>query len=317
MRLVWFRGKWHGYERLDGRAKRTSLGTTSREVAARRLIDLERGQRRKPTNVAEMYAIYLEERGPHIASQETLRFAWKRLSPVFGHLRPDQITRALTRAYAQKERRRAISDGSIRRDLGVLGAVVRHNDKHSPAIIEMPAAPPPRSRHLTREQNRDLRDAAAKTPHLHLFVLLAYTTAGRKAAILELTWDRIDFTRGEVQLGSGERRAKGRATVPLHESARQSLETARQAAMSDYVIEYAGAPVRSVKRAFARAAERAGVAWCTPHVLRHTAAVHMAESGVPMAEIAQYLGHSSESVTYRVYARYSPSYLRRAASTLE
>ena len=84
-----------------------------------------------------MHAVYIEERGPHLASQETLRFAWKRLSPVFGYLRPDQITRALTRAYAAKERRRGISDGSIRRDLGVLGAIVRHNDKHSPAVIEI------------------------------------------------------------------------------------------------------------------------------------------------------------------------------------
>lgn len=31
----------------------------------------------------------------------------------------------------------------------------------------------------------------------------------------------------------------------------------------------------------------------------------------------QYLGHSSETVTYRVYARFSPDYLRRAASALE
>jgi len=43
----------------------------------------------------------------------------------------------------------------------------------------------------------------------------------------------------------------------------------------------------------------------------------MAESGVPMAEIAQYLGHSSESVTFRTYARFSPAYLKRAAAALE
>jgi integrase len=36
-----------------------------------------------------------------------------------------------------------------------------------------------------------------------------------------------------------------------------------------------------------------------------------------MAEIAQFLGHSSESVTYRVYARFSPDHLRRAAAALE
>jgi integrase len=317
MRLVWFRGKWHAYERVDGQPKRTSLGTADRQVAERRLIDLKQTKRRKPATAAEMHAVYLEERGPRLASQETLRFAWKRLSPVFGHLRPDQITRALTRAYAARERRRKISDGSIRRDLGVLSAILRYNNKSSPAVIDLPPAPPPRSRHLTREQYRALRDAAAKTPHLHLFVILAYTTAGRSSAILELTWNRVDYARGEIRLGLGERRSKGRATVPMVESARDVLDSAHRAALTDYVIEYAGGPVRSVKRAFARAAERAGIPWCTPHVLRHTAAVHMAESGVPMAEISQYLGHSSTGVTERVYARYSPQYLRRAASALE
>ena len=55
--------------------------------------------------------------------------------------------------------------------------------------------------------------------------------------------------------------------------------------------------------------------WCTPRVLRHTAAVHMAEDGVSMAEIGQFLGHTSEMVTFRVYARFSPTHLRRVART--
>jgi len=43
----------------------------------------------------------------------------------------------------------------------------------------------------------------------------------------------------------------------------------------------------------------------------------MAEAGVPMSEIAQYLGHSSTNVTERVYARFSPDYLRKAAAALD
>jgi integrase len=317
MRIVWFRGKFCAYERTERGSKRTSLGTTDRAVAERRLIDLQQGRRRKATTVAQMHADYLDDRGPHIASKETLGFAWKRLVPVFGHLRPDQITRALCRAYAARERRRGISDGSIRRDLGVLGAIVRHNDKSTPAIIEMPPAPPPKSRHLTREQYQLLRDAA-RAPHIKLFITVAYSTAGRAAAVLQLTWDRVDFDRGLIRLGLGERRTKGRATVPMTDAVREVLLEARRGALTDYVIEYAGRPVRSVKRAFKAAAARAGLPPGTsPHVLRHSAAVHMAESGVPMAEIAQFLGHSSESVTFRTYARYSPDYLRRAASALE
>jgi integrase len=318
MRIVWFRKRFYAYDRVGGQPRRTSLGTTDRQVAERRLVDLQATLRRKATTVSEIFADYLSERGPHIASQETLRFAHKRLIPVFGHLRPDQVTRALCRAYAAQRRRQSVGDGTIRRELVTLAAALRWQDKATPAVIELPPAPPPKSRHLTREQYRALRDAAAITPHLHLFVILAYSTAGRATAILELTWDRVDFDRGQIRLGLGERRTKGRATVPMTDGARAALLEARPAALSEYVIEYAGGPVRSVKRAFAAAARRAELpAGTSPHVLRHSAAVHMAESGVPMPEIAQVLGHSSESVTFRTYARYSPDYLRRAVSVLE
>jgi integrase len=43
----------------------------------------------------------------------------------------------------------------------------------------------------------------------------------------------------------------------------------------------------------------------------------MAEDRVPMEEIAQYLGHTDINTTRKVYARYSPDYLRRAAGALE
>lgn len=319
MRLVWFRDRWHAYERTAAGAKRTSLGTTDRQVAERRLRDLEAARRRKATTVTEMYQDYLADRGPHLASQETLRFAWKRLKPVFGHLRPDQITRALTRAYAAKETRRGVGASSIRRDLGVLGAIVHYNDKRSPAVIEMPPAPAPRTHYLTREQYRSLREAAQKVPHIHLFIWLAYRTGGRAGAILELEWARVDFERGQIRLArEGHNTIKGRATVPMRDDLAGLLREAKKAALTDRVIEYGGKPVHSVKRAFKAAVERAGLpASTSPHVLRHSAAVHMAESAVSMDEIAQYLGHTSTAVTYRVYARFSPDHLRKAAGALE
>jgi integrase len=342
MRLVWFRERWHAYERTaDGRPRRTSLGTKDRPVAERRLIDLQASRRRKATTVTEMYQDYLTDRGPRLASQETLRFAWKRLAPVFGHLRPDQIDRALTRAYAAKETRRGVGAASIRRDLGVLGAIVRYGDKRSPAVIELPPAPAPKTHYLTRDEYVALREAARAVPHLYLFVWLAYRTGGRAGAILELTWDRVDFSRGQIALArkevmphseprsglhnamppvktAGGYTTKGRATVPMRDDLADLLREARKAALTDHVIEYGSKPVRSVKRAFKAAVARAGLpASTSPHVLRHSAAVHMAESGVSMAEVAQYLGHSSESISYRVYARFSPDYLRKAAGALE
>lgn len=43
----------------------------------------------------------------------------------------------------------------------------------------------------------------------------------------------------------------------------------------------------------------------------------MAEAGISMDEISQYLGHSNTRITASIYARYSPEHLRRAAKALE
>lgn len=259
---------------------------------------------------------YLDDRRQH-PGWARANDAWKRLKPHFGHLRPPEVTRLSCREYAAMRRRRA-KDGTIIKELATLRAALRRHNRNTPAVIEMPRLPPPRERYLTREEYRSLREAARATPHCELFVVLAYTTAGRASAILELTWDRVDFGRGLIRLADeGEHGNKGRAIVPMTDSARAVLERARPLALTDRVIEFQGKPVRSIRKTFAAAVARAGLADVSPHVLRHSAAVHMAESGIPMEEIAQYLGHSSTEITRRVYARFSPDYLRKAARALE
>ncbi|HET8971861.1 MAG TPA: tyrosine-type recombinase/integrase [Pseudolabrys sp.] len=64
-------------------------------------------------------------------------------------------------------------------------------------------------------------------------------------------------------------------------------------------------------------AKRAGVGHVSPHMLRHSAAVHMAEAGISMEEIAQFLGHDDVNTTRRVYTRFSPNFLKEAAAVLE
>jgi integrase len=43
----------------------------------------------------------------------------------------------------------------------------------------------------------------------------------------------------------------------------------------------------------------------------------MAEAGVPIEEIAQYLGHTNPNITRETYSKFSPEYLRKAANALE
>lgn len=314
-RLKLYRGKWYAVWLDRGETRRASLRTADRAVAERNLRTLIAAQQAPRETVADIVTAYLADRR-HRPSYARAADAWKRLAPHFANLTPAAVDRPSCRAYAAMRARQA-SPGTIIKELSILRAALRWHDKNTPAQIETPKQPPPRDRYLTREEYRALRDAAP-TPHCRLFIILAYSTAGRAGALMELTWDRVDFARGLVRLATEDEHGnKGRATVPMTPSLRAALQNAQKGALSEYVIEYAGRRVHSIRRAFETACARAGLRDVTPHVLRHTAAVHMAEAGIPISEIAQFLGHSSDRVTYRVYARFSPDYLRRAAAALE
>jgi len=321
-RIGWLNGRcvivWRD---AAGRRKRYSLGTADPREARRRApaiyAELTRPQ---GSTVAELWTAYVADRHGR-AILATMAHTWKALRGRFGPMDGARITVADCRAHIEERRSAGIKDGTLLTELGHLRTVLRWSEKHGlidrAPHIERPASPKPSERHLTRGQVRALVHAC-DAPHLRLFVHLAYATAGRSGALLSLTWDRCDFDHGKIDLADPglTRPHKGRAIVPMTDALRAALQDARRGALSPYVIEWAGNRVASVKRGIKAAGGRIGIK-VSPHMLRHSAAVHMAEDGVPMEEIAQYLGHSNVNVTRRIYARFSPDHLRGAARSLE
>lgn len=314
MRLKHYRGAWYAVWTEGGQTRRVSLRTKDRGLAEQRLADLTATPQGE--TVAEIYTNYLTDLEARGKNPERARYAWKQLQATFGALRPDQVSAASCRAYTAHRRRHGVKDGTIGKELDCLRSALYWDNRHTPAKFDMPRRPPPKDRYLTRDEYARLRLAAKRELHVFVFVVLGIATAARKQALLDLTWDRIDFARGLIRLDTGAG-GKGRAIVPMNRNARRALNLARRYAVSDHVIEYAGRKVGSIKRGFASACDRASLEGVTPHVLRHTAAVWMAERGIKMPVIAQYLGHADSRITERVYARYSPDYLRDAAGALE
>lgn len=302
-------GNWYAKK---GDGSRVSLRTKDKNLALSRLEDLKRA----PTGalIRDAMAHYLSEKESKPSHPQML-VAWKWLEPHFGHLRHDQVTRQLCREYTDKRVAAGVKTATIARELCVLKSAVKYVHPTSTAQWEVPPAGPPRDRRLTRAEFKRLVDAC-DVHHVRLFIVLALNTGARRSAILELTWDRVDFQSRLINLRKGLVRGKGRAIVPMTDMAYEALMEARDLAQSDHVIEYAGEPVGSVKRGFARAVRLAGLKGVTPHTLRHTAASWMAEAGVSMGEIAAFLGHSDSRITERVYAKFSPTYLAKAAAAL-
>ena len=248
-----------------------------------------------------------------------LLYAKKAVTAFFGGHTPEEVTREECRAYVAHRRAEGRSDGTIRKELGVLAAALRWRDPHTPARFDMPAPPPARDRWLTKDEFNAVL-GAVELPHVKTFLHVAICTGARKEAILTMQWDtHVNFERGTLWPGF-KAGGKGRAMpIPMTEDAREWLLKAKEDALSPWLVEWAGEKVGDLKRALRTAYARAGVenVGAPAHVLRHTAGAWMALAGVPMLEISRRLGHSSVSVTERHYAHLHPDYMGASTKALE
>lgn len=315
-RLVRHRGQWslaYGTPR-----RRIATGTADRGLAEARASAIWRTiARPQSERVSDLWPPYVADRATTKQAKARAASLWKNLEPHFGYKLGRAISKQDCRDYAAQRKRAGKSNSTVRTELEALRACLRwHYGKEAPTI-PAPSPSKPRERYLTKDELERLL-AAIETPHVRLFVILAITTGARMGAILDLTWERVDFTHGTIDFNPAGRDItnKRRTVVPMNRRAREALEEAQAASLSDHVIEYAGRPVASVKKAIRAAAERSGVP-CSPHVFRHTAGVWMAQADMPMQKIAQFLGHTSSRVTEHTYARYSPRFMADAAEALD
>ncbi len=306
-----------------GARHRHALGTTD-PTEAEKLAPAVYHHLTRPSGstVEALWMGYLRDKAGK-AVLRAMKHTWRILAPRFGAMRATDITIEDCRAHTRARQAAGIGDGTIWTELGHLRMVLRWAEKHqlidrAPAI-EKPSKPKPHAEPLTREQVRTLLDAAKSIPHIEVFVTLAIGTAARNAAILDLTWDRVHFDTGLIDLKDPTitRPHKGRAVVPMNAMVRRVLEQHKPVTPGGYVVSWKGKRVRAVVGALTRLAARARVAGVHPHILRHTAAVHMIQNGVSMEEVSQFLGHSNVQITRLVYARFTPGHLQKAAKSLE
>lgn len=313
--LTQHRGKWSLTFRDGADRRRVSTGTADRGRAEAFAREWWNRHTAAPSDrVADLWPRYVKDRITDGARPDRFKAHWTALEPHFGYRLGTAISREDCRSYYEARLELGYSTSTIRTDLELLRACLRWKYGETAPKLWVPPASKPRDTWLTKDQARTLV-GAAKSPHVRLFIILGLATGARAGAILDLTWDRIDFDHGTIDFRPSGRHQtnKRRTVVPMNQTSRAALEEAYQARLSEYVIEYGGKPVESVKKALQRLSVDTGIKF-SPHVLRHTCAVWLAQADVPMQKIAQYLGHTSTRVTEQVYARYSPSFMSDASA---
>lgn len=303
-KLKLWRGSYAVVWRESGQTRRSSLGTADRQEAETGFAAWRHARESvRPDGtltVGKLLRTYHDAR-PQVIERPVLE-AWFR-----NHL-PEHVTQKAVDEYAKA---RKAAPSTAKTELGLLSTALSYAYKQKwierPVAFDLPQGSPPRERWITQAEAERLI-AAAKTPHVRTFIAIAAYTGARAGAILDLTWDRVGRNIDFNVPGRAVTR-KRRATVPIPPQLATVLQEAKSAALSDYVVEFAGGRVKSVKHGFHNATVRAKLQDVTPHTLRHSFATWMAMGGMPMRKIADALGHTSVAMVESVYAKFAPDYL--------
>ena len=285
--------------------------------------------------MSDLLKFWSEEYRAKPGSDSQWNNKWKyivaRLERHAGHKALATLDFAWSRSYVADRFQEGVQGPTVRQELTTVlsawrsahGRRLTHLD---PPEFDVPGASESRDLFLTKDEARRMI-AACEMPHLRLFVRIGLATGARPGAITALQWRHVDLERGRVDFrASGQRRreegekkgaGKKAALVPISEDLVDELRAARRIAQTDHVIEFAARPVASVKKSFAAAVKRAGLSPdVTPHILRHSAATWMAQAGVPMWQIAGFLGHSSVAMVEKVYGHHSPEFMSQGRDAL-
>jgi integrase len=312
-----------------GRSRECSTGTADREKAE--IVFAEwmqrRGRRAGPSDpaailVTDVLNEYLQQREPKLAAPQRIAYAVLALTDFFEGNSVADVTPQACGRYVEKRGR---SVGTVRRELGVLRAAINYANRSGrltrPVAVELPERPEPRDRWLTRKEAACLI-RAARTPqarlYMPLFILIGLYTGRRKEAILSLRWPQVNLEARTINFEvSGRRRTnKKRGIIPIPPRLLPHLLRARKRGTDlGYVLHIDGERIGDIKKGFAGACERAGIAGVSPHTLKHTAATWLMQAGTDPWQAAGFLSTSVETLL-RVYGHHHPDYQREAAENI-
>jgi integrase len=341
---------------------RTSLGTEDLDDAKLALAawvmangKMER-QRSDAVHLETCLIRYFEHQARHLASAEPTRHGLAKWSEFFPGALVSEVTPEKQRQFVAWLRGKKLSNDYIRRILAVgqaaLNRAHREGEITSAPAISLALAPEgdPRERLLTTEEAKALFDAAVE-PHQTLYLMMAFGTAARPKAILELTTFQVDCDARLIRLNPPGRaqNKKRRPTLPICNTLLPYL----RGLPAGPVVRYQGRALAGIKSTFDHLTERAArrirqeaaqlarthlrvrrraeavaalsdgrkraaaILEISAYTIRHTIAAEMRKRGVAVWEVAGFLGHSSGYKTTERYAKFGPDHLGGATRAID
>jgi integrase len=224
------------------------------------------------------------------------------------------------RAYIVDRRQDGVCNNTINKELSLLSTAIRWCNSELDWELPNPVAGKrlpvevKEARCLSVEEVQKLVQSAQKAWSKHTrnyfpdFCLLGFYTGMRSGELLNLEWNRVNLVDRTVTLRAEDTKGKRKRLVALNGAAYEALLRLRRVAQDNFpetpwVFTHTrprnkGERIQSVQKVWGTAVERAGIAWCTPHCLRHT---HITEAvhaeGANLSDIARGVGHRNTKTT--------------------
>lgn len=309
-------GTYYARIQINGRDIRRSLRTTDRRAARLRLkelIEKAADQRAgiKPTEVKtwEDAVVRWEELqfgDLREGTQTRYKTSLRQLHPYFAGRDVERITTSDIHEYVAARRRKKISGATIRRDLMVMGRVMRIARRAGWIDVN----PVPEEMGEIKERREPIKpvaiaDLARLTrrapPGFRDMVRFLARTGCRQEEAASLSWEQLDLTSDEPTATFTKTKTRAPRVIRLSKRAAMELLRIRPSRAKGFVfLSPAGKRYSNVAGRFRVLMEKAVPEIARRfrcHDLRHTYAIRALQRGVPIYEVSQQLGHSSVKTT--------------------
>lgn len=230
------------------------------------------------------------------------------------------LARKDLRAYIAHRLEGGVCNNTINKELSLLSTAIKWCNSELDWNLPIPVAglrlavEVEEARCLSVEEVQKLVQSAQKAwskntrNYFPDFCLLGFYTGMRSGELLNLEWNRVNLADRTVTLRAEDTKGKRKRLVPLNDAAYEALLRLRKVAQDNFpdtpwVFTHTrarnkGERIQSVRKVWGTTVERAGIAWCTPHCLRHT---HITEAvhaeGANLSDIARGVGHINTKTT--------------------
>lgn len=317
------RGKFYWYSiKYQGKRIQESLKTDNKKFAekfyAKILTDIIEGRyfeklKAKTITFREMVEKYMSQY-QKIRDKQTVTL----LLPAFGHLTLAEITTEIVSDY-RNGRLKIVKPATVYQELSLMRRMFNVARREWKWIKENPVADlsfavgnkNARDRWLTPEEEKKLLDCATNPSWLRNLLMVALHTGMRRGEILNLKWQDVDLTRRLLTVQrskNGEKRS-----IPMSKTLYNKLSEIKIRDISGRVFPIA---VRSLRAAYDKTLDKAGIKEFHFHDLRHTFATRLVQNGVDLYKVKELLGHKSLVMTMR-YAHHYPESLRSSVEVLD